>query len=309
MLYIAENLRSLRKGKDLTQEEAAEILGVSPQSVSKWERGETLPDITLLPVLANLFKVSIDELVGMDKINDKQTKNNIFDNGYKYLRSNDITAAVNLFTEAQKMFPNDEDIMSYLAMSLALSDDPDNLSKALSMCERLLSDNQGDKVHHTTRAALCFIYLKAGEKDKAFATARKLPHIRESREVILEYFERVPSVEDIDTYLKFIAVGEIDEQDVIEIDFGINLVTLCTEHGLLDRIADLREELSATLTTRERHKVLPPIRIRDKAELAPNMLRVRYYADYLIDGEYTDMTLALNDIIQALRKMAKIDKS
>ena len=35
----------------------AEMIGVSPQSVSKWERGDTYPDITLLPALANLFKV------------------------------------------------------------------------------------------------------------------------------------------------------------------------------------------------------------------------------------------------------------
>jgi transcriptional regulator with XRE-family HTH domain len=69
MLFISENLRKLRKGKDLTQEEAAEILNVSPQSVSKWERGETLPDITLLPSLANLYKVTVDTLIGMDKIN------------------------------------------------------------------------------------------------------------------------------------------------------------------------------------------------------------------------------------------------
>ena len=64
MIYIAENLRSLRKGMELTQEEIAEILCVSPQSVSKWERGDTFPDITLLPALANLFKTSIDALIG-----------------------------------------------------------------------------------------------------------------------------------------------------------------------------------------------------------------------------------------------------
>ena len=59
MLYIAENLKILRKKMDMTQEDVSEILGVSPQSVSKWERGDTYPDITLLPSLANLYNTSI----------------------------------------------------------------------------------------------------------------------------------------------------------------------------------------------------------------------------------------------------------
>ena len=305
MLYIAENLRKYRKERDYTQEEVSEIIGVSPQSISKWERGETLPDITLLPILANLYMVSVDELLGMDKINDKQTKNSIFDSGYKHMRQNDFSAASEIYENAHKMFPNDEDILSYLAMTLALDGDEDKLSQAVSICEQILSKGHGEKVHHTTRAALCFIYLKAGEEEKALTTARKLPHVRESREVILEYFDHKPSLEDIDTYLKFIALGDTDEQAVIEIDFGINLVPMCQEHGLLDKIAELRRDIGAK-TSREGHRILPPIRVRDKADLPPNMLRVRYYADYLVDGEYTDMDHAIKDVIEALKKMAKM---
>ena len=45
MLCIAENLKTLRKAEDMPQEDVVEILGISPQSVSKWERGDTYPDI------------------------------------------------------------------------------------------------------------------------------------------------------------------------------------------------------------------------------------------------------------------------
>ena len=190
MIYIAENLKKLRKGKDLTQEEIAEILGVSAQSVSKWERGDTMPDITLLPALANLYKVSVDALIGMVKINDRQTRNNLFVAAHNYIRNGEIIAAVQVFSEALKTFPNDEGIMSDLAMVLALSDDSENLSKAVALCERVLSVNKGDKVHHTTRAALCFIYVKVGEKEKALEIARRLPHERESRENILSQIEK-----------------------------------------------------------------------------------------------------------------------
>lgn len=211
MLNIAENLRALRKGKDLTQEAVAEILNDSPQSISKWERGDTLPDIALLPTLANFYKVTVDALIGMDKINGQQTRNAVFTSAHNHLRNGDIDTAVGVYSEALKTHPNDEGIMSDLAMSLALGDDPDKLTKAVALCERVLSNGQDEKVHHTTRAALCFIYLKANEKDKAIEVARKLPHVRESRENIHAQLEKKPTTDEINSYLKFIAIGEMDE--------------------------------------------------------------------------------------------------
>jgi len=83
-MYIAENLKILRKKNDMTQEDVAEVLGVSPQSVSKWERGDTYPDITLLPSLANLYKTSIDSLIGMEKINDDKAIANAFLEGQNF---------------------------------------------------------------------------------------------------------------------------------------------------------------------------------------------------------------------------------
>ena len=68
MLYLPENLKKYRIKKNLTQEEVAEYLGITAQSVSKWERGESYPDITFLPPLANIFETSVDLLIGMDTI-------------------------------------------------------------------------------------------------------------------------------------------------------------------------------------------------------------------------------------------------
>lgn len=60
--YISQNLKVLRKKNSLTQLEMAGALFVTPQAVSKWERGESLPDISLVPKLAQLFDVSISAL-------------------------------------------------------------------------------------------------------------------------------------------------------------------------------------------------------------------------------------------------------
>lgn len=59
---FSENLRRLRLEKSLTQEQLAEMLGVSAQSVSRWECGNTLPDVLLLPEIAKIYSVTVDDL-------------------------------------------------------------------------------------------------------------------------------------------------------------------------------------------------------------------------------------------------------
>lgn len=62
MEYLSENLKRLRVTKKLTQEQAAEALNVSAQTISRWECGITLPDVTKLPELAHFYGVTIDDL-------------------------------------------------------------------------------------------------------------------------------------------------------------------------------------------------------------------------------------------------------
>lgn len=62
MNHFAANLRRLRLDKHLTQEQVAEKLGVSAQSVSRWETSATLPDVMLLPEIARLYGVLVDDL-------------------------------------------------------------------------------------------------------------------------------------------------------------------------------------------------------------------------------------------------------
>lgn len=71
-IYFSESLRKLRHSQSLTQERLADFLGVSFQTISKWERGETYPDITMLPSIAQFFKVSIDELLGVNKAEEEE---------------------------------------------------------------------------------------------------------------------------------------------------------------------------------------------------------------------------------------------
>ena len=71
-MTIGKNIAELRKNRGMTQEQLAETLGVSSQTVSKWENEITMPDIMLLPVIAGCFDITVDELYGGRKMKDKR---------------------------------------------------------------------------------------------------------------------------------------------------------------------------------------------------------------------------------------------
>lgn len=78
-LTIGENIRNFRKKHDLTQEAFADRLGVTYQSVSRWENGTTYPDLELLPAIAETLSVTFDELLGMPQIEREKRAEEAYD--------------------------------------------------------------------------------------------------------------------------------------------------------------------------------------------------------------------------------------
>ena len=77
-MNIGETIRRLRREHGMTQEALAETLKISPQAVSRWELNLAMPDITLLPALANLFDVTADELLGIRTPRQQQRLHDTF---------------------------------------------------------------------------------------------------------------------------------------------------------------------------------------------------------------------------------------
>ncbi len=71
MPKVELTIKTLRKESCVTQNDLAKALGVTFQTVSKWENGSSYPDITLLPKLAEYFKVSVDQILGLSRAYDK----------------------------------------------------------------------------------------------------------------------------------------------------------------------------------------------------------------------------------------------
>ncbi|MCR5041621.1 MAG: helix-turn-helix domain-containing protein [Clostridia bacterium] len=105
-LIIGENLKKLRIEKDLTQEELAAFLGVTFQTVSKWERNENYPDITLLPAIASFFGVSVDELLGTER-EKQESKILEYLELFEKMRLKDYSEGYAVFSRAIREFPGD----------------------------------------------------------------------------------------------------------------------------------------------------------------------------------------------------------
>ena len=71
-LSMGEIIREMRKSKGLTQEALAQAMGVSIQAVSKWETGQSLPDVTLLPAIADYFNIPVDALFGREAVAERR---------------------------------------------------------------------------------------------------------------------------------------------------------------------------------------------------------------------------------------------
>jgi len=118
-MYLNENIKRLRKEKDITQETLADFLNVSFQSVSKWERSESLPDITLVPAIANYFGVSIDELMGNDKIKAEERIQNYFAEYKKASMSSQTEKdCIPIARQAYRDYPYDYRVMMFYAKAL-----------------------------------------------------------------------------------------------------------------------------------------------------------------------------------------------
>ena len=107
-LNIGENLRKLRREKDLTQEQLAELLGVTFQSVSRWETGATYPDIELLPVMAELFGVSMERLLGVEKEKLRQAPQECYDQLNALVDDEEILL---LLKKLHREYPRDETLL------------------------------------------------------------------------------------------------------------------------------------------------------------------------------------------------------
>ena len=180
-LSINESIKRLRREKNITQEKLAEHLSVSVQAVSKWERGETLPDITMVLPIAGYFNVSADELLGVDAAKS-EAKIQEYLKEYGDLELCGKWEEVKALTvKAHKEFPNDFRIThKYIRTVIGRADTPADVILAHAdeisgLCGRILDECTDDKIRSEAVHILAQIKRAQGNVKDALALLDSLP--------------------------------------------------------------------------------------------------------------------------------------
>lgn len=141
-MTIGANIKRLRTAKNITQEQLSVAMNVTCAAVSKWERGETYPDITLLQPLSYFFEVTLDELMGYDQ---KKVQADIDETIALYRKHWKDSKGREIIVKAYHDYPNDYRIMHYYMWNIG-GDMADNnptvliehKEEFLSICEKIL---------------------------------------------------------------------------------------------------------------------------------------------------------------------------
>ena len=145
-LNFGERIKRLRRERDLTQEALADALGISAQSVSKWECAYGYPDITQLPAIANFFGVTIDELLGNDSYGKEEDRKRFWEKYKQYEEHSE--EEIDFIREYCRRYPDNHWYAQFLcgAVSDHILQHPENRDKyyalLCSTAEKLLEDVQ-----------------------------------------------------------------------------------------------------------------------------------------------------------------------
>ncbi|MDR0862434.1 MAG: helix-turn-helix domain-containing protein [Oscillospiraceae bacterium] len=179
-IAISENIRRLRRARDITQEELANALGVTPQSVSKWEVKAAYPDMELIPLIANYFNISTDELFGMDAIRDEKRVDEFISSRY-LIPTEEL---LERHREIIREFPNSAWLkLSYASCLYQKCFSAENCHVAIEILKEIL-----EKGEPTFRESATFMlidaYEKLGESTSARKVLEEVPPIQNGRQFL-----------------------------------------------------------------------------------------------------------------------------
>ena len=172
-MNIGNKIRELRKQRGITQEQLAESIGISFQAVSKWENNIALPDITLVPVLASYFGVSMDELFDFNLKKIEHAVRIITEKAYQYRESNPAESR-RILEEGLKKYPENDILLNNLLYVLDYSVKPD---ETIAIASKLIEKTNQNDVKYDALRFLAYAYKAKGDLESAEAAIEQIPEI------------------------------------------------------------------------------------------------------------------------------------
>ena len=181
-LNIGMNIKRLRLAKGLTQEQLSELLTISTAAVSKWEAKNTYPDITMLFPLAEIFGVTVDELLGYDEAKAKADVDKILAEYQRLYVEGRFAEGKELIVNARKKYPHDYRIMNKYMWDVA-GGSAGNDSKTLlknkdeltQLCDCILEGCTQDDLRAEAINMKAKLLHAAGDTEAALEILSKLP--------------------------------------------------------------------------------------------------------------------------------------
>ena len=176
---LGNNIKSLRTKKKMTQEELAELLGTTSKSVSRWEQSLTYPDISLLPFIANIFEVTVDELLGVESIKQDEYVKELKNQADKYAMNNDYESELKLWKEAYKKLPNNEEVKIYLISVMntinIITNEVKYSSEIVKLAESILDKSTNNIIRINATQCLVDLYSQMDNIEMAEHYCKQLP--------------------------------------------------------------------------------------------------------------------------------------
>ena len=176
---LGNNIKSLRTIKKMTQEELAELLGTTSKSVSRWEQSLTYPDISLLPLIANIFEVTVDELLGVESIKQDEYVKELKNQADKYAMNNDYESELKLWKEAYKKLPNNEEVkiclISVMNTINIITNEIKYSSEIIKLAESILEKSTNNIIRINATQCLVDLYSQMDNIEMAEHYCKQLP--------------------------------------------------------------------------------------------------------------------------------------